>query len=224
MWIGRRVRVGCWPMRFEGEGGKRGLRVWSGDVKERKGRNDRAQKTINHSKKITLRGEEQSHNWEGRPRLILLSFSFPPFFSSSPFAPPAYKNRNTTAMASSHRPPVLFQSDDDDHHHHHHQHHDNSDHSHHAFGDAHTADPRSPGLLGHQHNDLLHGQGSTHTHPHTDGRGHSQERGHEHLYDELENLDDPPPHVHSQVCLDSCPVQDIYTETSFSRFSKGART
>ncbi|KAF9136255.1 hypothetical protein BGW39_003700 [Mortierella sp. 14UC] len=39
-----------------------------------------------------------------------------------------------------------------------------------------------------------------------------------------ENLDDPPPHVHSQVCLDSCPVQDIYTETSFSRFSKGART
>ncbi|KAF9145739.1 hypothetical protein BGX30_007051 [Mortierella sp. GBA39] len=123
-------------------------------------------------------------------------------------------------MASSHRPPVLFQSDDDEHHHHHHQRHDNNDHSHHTFGDGHTADLRSTGLLGHQHNDLLQGQGSTHA----DGRGHSQERGHGHLYDELENLDDSPPHVHSQACLDSCPVQDIYTETSFSRFSKGART
>ncbi|KAG9066737.1 hypothetical protein KI688_012646 [Linnemannia hyalina] len=122
-------------------------------------------------------------------------------------------------MASSHRPPVLFQSDDDEHHHHH-QRHDNNDHSHHAFGDGHTADPRSTGLLSHQHNDLLHGQSSTHA----DGRGHSQERGHGHLYDELENLDDSPPHVHSQACLDSCPVQDIYTETSYSRFSKGART
>ncbi|KAH7052690.1 hypothetical protein BKA57DRAFT_435865 [Linnemannia elongata] len=127
-------------------------------------------------------------------------------------------------MASSHRPPVLFQSDDDDHHHHRHQHHDNNDHSHHPFGDGHTADPRSTGLLGHQHNDLLQGQGSTHSHSHADGRGHSQERGHAHLYDELENLDDPPPHVHSQACLDSCPVQDTYTETSFCRFSKGART
>ncbi|KAF8945315.1 hypothetical protein BGZ47_002908 [Haplosporangium gracile] len=124
-------------------------------------------------------------------------------------------------MASSHRPPVLFQSDDDDHRP---INNSNNDHSHHAFGDGYTADPRSTGLLGHQHNDLLHGQGSTHPHPHPDGLGHSQERGHGHLYDELENLDEPPPHVHSQVCLDSCPVQDIYTETSFSRFSKGART
>ncbi|KAF9388046.1 hypothetical protein CPB97_001693 [Podila verticillata] len=31
-------------------------------------------------------------------------------------------------------------------------------------------------------------------------------------------------HVHSQTCQDSCPVQDIYTELSYSRFSKGART
>ncbi|KAK3833643.1 MAG: hypothetical protein J3R72DRAFT_477922 [Linnemannia gamsii] len=124
-------------------------------------------------------------------------------------------------MASSHRPPVLFQSDDDDHHHH------INDHSHHAFGDGHNAESRSTGLtglLGHQqqqhNNDLLHGQSSAHI----DDRGHSQERGHGYLYDELEHLDDPPPHVHSQACLDSCPVQDIYTETSFSRFSKGART
>ncbi|KAF9153516.1 hypothetical protein BG015_003251 [Linnemannia schmuckeri] len=124
-------------------------------------------------------------------------------------------------MASDHRPPVLFQSDDDDHRH---IHNSNNDHSHHAFGDGHTADPRSTGLLGHQHNDLLHGQGSIHPHPHADGHEYSQERGHGRLYDELENLDDSPPHVHSQVCLDSCPVQDIYTETSFSRFSKGART
>ncbi|KAF9900920.1 hypothetical protein EC991_006727 [Linnemannia zychae] len=122
-------------------------------------------------------------------------------------------------MGSSHRPPVLFQSDDDDHHHiNNHGHHD-------AFGDGHNAESRSTsrttGLLGHQHNDILHGQSSAHVEA---GRGHSQERGHGHLYDELENLDDPPPHVHSQACLDSCPVQDIYTETSFSRFSKGART
>ncbi|KAG0276338.1 hypothetical protein BGZ95_007685 [Linnemannia exigua] len=67
---------------------------------------------------------------------------------------------------------------------------------------------------------MRHGQSSAHI----DGRGHSQERGHGYLYDELEHLDDPPPHVHSQACFDSCPVQDIYTETSFSRFSKGART
>ncbi|KAG0375349.1 hypothetical protein BGX24_009225 [Mortierella sp. AD032] len=124
-------------------------------------------------------------------------------------------------MASSHRPPVLFQSDDDDHHHH------INDHIHHAFGDGHNAESRSTGLtglLGHQqqqhNNDMLHGQSSTHI----DDRGHSQERGHGYLYDELGHLDDPPPHVHSQACLDSCPVQDIYTETSFSRFSKGART
>ncbi|KAG0286762.1 hypothetical protein BGZ96_009191 [Linnemannia gamsii] len=127
-------------------------------------------------------------------------------------------------MATNHPPPVLFQSDDDDHHHHSHS--SNNDHTHHDFGDGHPTDPRSTGLpsLGHQHHDLLHGQGSTHSHPHADGRGRSQERGYGHLYDELENLDDPPPHVHSQACQDSCPVQDIYTETSFSRFSKGDRT
>ena len=36
--------------------------------------------------------------------------------------------------------------------------------------------------------------------------------------------DNEPVHVHSQACQDSCPVQDIYTETSYWRFSKGART
>ncbi|KAF9585684.1 hypothetical protein BGW38_001237 [Lunasporangiospora selenospora] len=40
----------------------------------------------------------------------------------------------------------------------------------------------------------------------------------------LESEDEPQPHVHSQTCQDSCPVQDIYTEISYSRFGRGART
>ncbi|KAF9569530.1 hypothetical protein EC968_002574 [Mortierella alpina] len=37
-------------------------------------------------------------------------------------------------------------------------------------------------------------------------------------------MDEAPLHVHSQTCEDSCPVQDIYTEACYFRFSKGART
>ncbi|KAF9964017.1 hypothetical protein BGZ70_007034 [Mortierella alpina] len=37
-------------------------------------------------------------------------------------------------------------------------------------------------------------------------------------------MDETPPHVHSQACEDSCPVQDIYTEAGYFHFSKGART
>ncbi|KAF9186664.1 hypothetical protein BGZ50_002376 [Haplosporangium sp. Z 11] len=37
-------------------------------------------------------------------------------------------------------------------------------------------------------------------------------------------VEEPPVHVHSQACQDSCPVQDVYTEARYSRFSKGART
>ncbi|KAF9897488.1 hypothetical protein BX616_005515, partial [Lobosporangium transversale] len=38
------------------------------------------------------------------------------------------------------------------------------------------------------------------------------------------DVEEPVAHVHSQACQDLCPVQDLYTEASFSRFSKGART
>ncbi|KAG0304543.1 hypothetical protein BGZ98_005347 [Dissophora globulifera] len=41
---------------------------------------------------------------------------------------------------------------------------------------------------------------------------------------EQEEEKEEPVHVHSQACRDSCPVQDVYTETTFTRFSKGART
>ncbi|KAF9922286.1 hypothetical protein FBU30_007616 [Linnemannia zychae] len=128
-------------------------------------------------------------------------------------------------MASSHRPPVLFQSDDDDQHQHPLSHHNNNNnHSHHSFENAHAGEEsRSParqGLLNHEQDDILLGQNPLLS----EGYEHSQEQRYGHLYDELDNLDDPPPHVHSQTCLDSCPVQDIYTETNFSRFSKGART
>ncbi|KAG0226151.1 hypothetical protein BGX31_007392, partial [Mortierella sp. GBA43] len=40
----------------------------------------------------------------------------------------------------------------------------------------------------------------------------------------LDDEQQHPPHIHSQACQDSCPVQDIYTEAGYWRFSRGART
>ncbi|KAG0054815.1 hypothetical protein BGZ83_010377 [Gryganskiella cystojenkinii] len=97
-----------------------------------------------------------------------------------------------------HRPPVLFQSDDLD-----------QDLSHHLS--------RSSSHHGNNANSTPNT-----SHPSTRHHSISQDRKrHDIVYN---GEDERPVHVHSQSCQDSCPVQDIYTEMSYSRFSRGART
>ncbi|GJJ74718.1 KICSTOR complex protein kaptin [Entomortierella parvispora] len=96
-----------------------------------------------------------------------------------------------------HRPPVLFQSDDLD------QDHDIA----HPLHRSHSSSRPS-----HHPSARHHSHSSTHDRLRHDGSA------------AYPSEDERPVHVHSQECHDSCPVQDIYTETSFSRFSGGART
>ncbi|KAF9300869.1 hypothetical protein BGZ74_007407 [Mortierella antarctica] len=58
----------------------------------------------------------------------------------------------------------------------------------------------------------------------SDDHDHGSRRSSQHLLTALALHAEESGHVHSQACQDSCPVQDIYTELSYSRFSKGART
>ncbi|KAG0024756.1 hypothetical protein BGZ81_007602 [Podila clonocystis] len=58
----------------------------------------------------------------------------------------------------------------------------------------------------------------------SDDHDHDSRRSSQHLLSALALHAEESRHVHSQACQDSCPVQDIYTELSYSRFSKGART
>ncbi|KAF9356116.1 hypothetical protein BGX26_005701 [Mortierella sp. AD094] len=101
---------------------------------------------------------------------------------------------------SQHRPPVLFQSDENDQvlHGHSHEHNDHLSSPLHPLSYGPGDETLSRHKLDFDHDDLL------------EYRGVLEE--------------DPPAHVHSQACRDSCPVQDIYTETSYSRFGRGART
>ncbi|KAF9115255.1 hypothetical protein BGX27_008376 [Mortierella sp. AM989] len=103
-------------------------------------------------------------------------------------------------LTSQHRPPVLFQSHEQD----------QVAHGHHEFND-HMSSPLHP---------LSYGPGDEALNRYRPDFDHDDEffgcRG------ALE--EEPAAHVHSQSCRDSCPVQDIYTETSYSPFGKGART
>lgn len=59
----------------------------------------------------------------------------------------------------------------------------------------------------------------------SDDHDHDSRRSSQHLLTALAlHANEETSHVHSQTCQDSCPVQDIYTELSYSRFSNGART
>ncbi|KAG0086306.1 hypothetical protein BGZ93_001175 [Podila epicladia] len=58
----------------------------------------------------------------------------------------------------------------------------------------------------------------------SDDHDHGSRRSSQHLLTALALHAEESGHVHSQACQDSCPVQDIYTELSYSRFSQGART
>ncbi|KAF9995947.1 hypothetical protein BGZ79_010324 [Entomortierella chlamydospora] len=98
---------------------------------------------------------------------------------------------------SPHRPPVLFQSDEND------QVLNGNSHEHlsshfHSLRYGLDDETLSRNQLDFDHDDLLEYRGA------------------------LE--EEPPAHVHSQACRDSCPVQDIYTEACYSRFGRGART
>ncbi|KAI7832754.1 hypothetical protein BC939DRAFT_5297 [Gamsiella multidivaricata] len=111
-----------------------------------------------------------------------------------------------------HRPPVLLQSDD----------HDHSGHHSRRSSNPH---PLSFGLpdkplsrQGHRHDDMNNDYDDSLFGYHSDHGDHR--RGSGSALDE----DERPAPVHAQACQDSCPVQDIYTETCYSRFSKGART
>jgi hypothetical protein len=93
-----------------------------------------------------------------------------------------------------HRHPILFQSDDLDH------------------------------DLVHQLNRSHNASSNPNSHPSTRHHSISQDRKRHDGTSGYHGEDERPLHVHSQTCQDSCPVQDIYTEMSYSRFSRGART
>lgn len=117
--------------------------------------------------------------------------------------------------SGNHRPPILFQSDEHDHEQDHHHSHGHSHQDHHVL-DEH--------LASHPHS--LRHRRSEDTLTHLDQEKEPDEHQHQdrHHNDYLWQIDEAPLHVHSQACEDSCPVQDIYTEASYFRFSKGART
>ncbi|KAF9426041.1 hypothetical protein BGZ76_002955 [Entomortierella beljakovae] len=106
---------------------------------------------------------------------------------------------STAHRSNQHRPPVLFQSEE----------HVQLLHRHLNEQNDHLSSPLHPLSFG----------------PGENTQSHALDFDQDDLLEYRGVLEDEPPaHIHSQSCRDSCPVQDIYTEITYSRFSKGART